>query len=141
MTHPHLTTAHRTGNRPTSHLRTAELAGLAMAMALAAFSPTASAAGAIWDRPRTPVVDRVFYGDLDLKTASGARTMLLRMRAAVARACALPTSPALPTANAEASRCERLGLARAVRALDAPLVNTAYARLYPTPPTMTAEQR
>lgn len=148
MTHPHLTSPHQvgpqdalvhgSGNPPASHLRLAMLAGFAAATVLAALTPTASVADARWDRQRTPVAGRVFYGDLDLNTASGARTMLLRMRAAVVRACALPTSPTLPTASAETSRCERLALARAVRSLNAPLVNTAYARLYPIPPTLTA---
>ena len=148
MTHPHLTfphqagpqgaPAHGSGNPTASHLRLGVLAGFAAATVLAGLSPTTSVADALWDRPRTPVADRVFYGDLDLNTASGARTMLLRMRAAVTRACALPNSPTLPTASAETSRCERLGLVRAVRALNAPLVTTAHARLYPTPPTLTA---
>lgn len=126
--------------RPAAHAsRLGVSAALAAAVLSSLGAPSSVEAGPR-DRPRTPVADRVLYGDLDLNTVAGARTMYLRINGAASRACALPNTPVLETAPAEVRRCRGQALARAVRKLDAPLVTAEYGRLYPQSPTVSAQR-
>jgi UrcA family protein len=70
--------------------------------------------------------ERVRFDDLDLSSPADARRMLQRMRAAAGDACYQPRSDTFPWAAFEMARCRQQTLARAVKALDAPLVTAAY---------------
>jgi UrcA family protein len=87
-----------------------------------------------------PATARVFYGDLDLKTAAGARVMWLRISQAASNACGRPRTDLLPRTAVETHRCRMQILSRSVTSLDAPLVTAEFARTYPVPATLTAER-
>lgn len=99
----------------------------------------ATAAAAEAAPPITVVEARVPYGDLDLASPDGARTILARIRQTSERLCAQPISPLLPRAAAEAYRCRTSLMANAVARLDAPAVTQAYANLS-TPAVVAAGQ-
>jgi UrcA family protein len=104
--------------------------------ALAGLLATSAAAKA---EPQVTVVQaHVPYGDLDLATAEGARTMLERIHDALERLCAQPVSPLLPRAAAEAYRCRTSLMARSVAQLNAPAVSREYARTSSTAPALVA---
>jgi UrcA family protein len=103
-----------------SRYRIIACAGVAAALA------TSAAARA--EPPVTVVQAHVPYGDLDLASTEGARTMLGRINTALERLCAQPVSPLLPRAAAEAYRCRTSLMASSVAKLDAPAVTREYAR-------------
>jgi UrcA family protein len=88
--------------------------------------------------PVVVVQTRVPYGDLDLASNDGARTMLRRLNVALERLCAQPVTPLLPRAAAEAWRCRRDLTARSVAQLNAPAVTAEYARSSAAAPTVLA---
>jgi UrcA family protein len=110
------------------------------AAALSSLAAPSSVEAGPRDRPRTTVAERVRYGDLDLDTVAGARTMYRRIKTAVSRACALSNTPVLQTAPAEVRRCRSQAITRAVGKLDAPLVTAEHSRFYLEPPTVTAQR-
>jgi UrcA family protein len=88
-----------------------------------------------WARPPEPVKmsETISYADLDLSTTEGARAMLVRIRAAVARTCVQPRSQAMPRADTEEWRCRGTALTQALKDLNAPLVTAAAGGRLPKP--------
>ena len=96
----------------------------ALALILAA-SLTAGAAAA-----REPTSSRVFYGDLNLASPQGARTMLRRIRGQAEKVCqpshSPGTAPEQPWTATE--RCRQAAIPSAVLRLHAPLVAAEFDR-------------
>ena len=83
----------------------------------------------------------VRYGDLDLESAPGARTMLARLNAAAAKACGGKPTPAIPgdqvglAKQREYRRCKAAAMDSSTLRLGSPLVRAAW--LNPGPPSAT----
>ena len=101
MTTQNLRTPRRTGALAAAAL----LAGAAFA----AFGPGLAAAAAVDDVPSLTVN----YGDLNLDTDGGARTLYARLRSAAARVCPVGLAGDLSSTAAE-QRCRERAIAQAV---------------------------
>ena len=100
------------------------IAALGLAAALAAGSAVAA----------PPLAGRVFYGDLDLSSARGAKEMLRRVHATAVELCHPNHSPLVSRQMrpSEVDQCVRAASDRAVGRLDAPVVTAAYRRIEPS---------
>lgn len=82
------------------------------------------------------LIARVPVGDLDLRTAAGAATMLRRLDLAARELCA-PTirSPVFPAADGRAWRCRREAISAAVQRLKSPALALVWAQELSATPT------
>lgn len=73
------------------------------------------------DKPTAPVSAPISYGDLDLSTDTGARTLLSRITIAARSACGgVSHSPLLPREGANHRECVSEAVDAAVARIDAP---------------------
>jgi UrcA family protein len=110
----------------------------ALAAVFAAAATLCAAAPAAAGDPWGPATARIFYGDLNLKTQDGARRMWLRISQAANTSCGKARTDLMTRTAAETRRCRMAILAKAVRALNAPLVTAEFDRAYGPAATLTA---
>lgn len=109
-----------------------------LALLVSAAITVPGAPATAYDRRATPVVARVFYGDLDLKTKGGAQRMWLRIGRAADDACGLPRTDLHMRAAVDARHCRMAVISKAVKSLDAPLVTAEFDKVYRPSATLTA---
>jgi UrcA family protein len=87
-------------------------------------------AGSVQAEPRASLrMARVPYGDLDLASAAGARTMLHRLTVAAKALCVNLHTPVLPGESGRADRCRKETIASAVERLHRPQLTLALAEV------------
>jgi len=87
--------------------------------------PASQAADADPLRPQVSV--QVAYGDLDLSSPAGARTMINRLRSATRKICGDEPAPMQIAMILRHKSCFSTTMTQAVASLDHPVVSAAYA--------------